>query len=251
MSFHRTLLLFLAICATAWGQAPAALIGGMWSGNVTPTSATVVVRVNASSTRVRLQVSTNPSLTPAIFSPAVNSAANTGNAVKLTVQGLQPDTDYYYGVEVAGALRAEPTSRGRFRTFPLGKSSFRIAFASCGDFRAADQSAYTAILEERPLLFINVGDLHYSDTNTTNPEDYRNNYDNVLSHSVQGALYRNVPVAYMWDDHDFCGNDSDTTAIGRDTALGRSTKSVCRTTRWARQAAPWPKPSRSAGCVLS
>ncbi|MEY4861453.1 MAG: hypothetical protein RL059_1152, partial [Bacteroidota bacterium] len=51
-----------------------------------------------------------------------------------------------------------------------------------------------------------------------NPEDYRENYDAVLNHPVQSALYRNVALAYMWDDHDFSGNDSDTSAIGRDTA---------------------------------
>lgn len=218
MLFRRLFLLFFAFGVTVWGQGTAPFIGGVWSGNVTPTSATVAVRLNASALRVRLQVSINPTLTPAIFSGAVNTAAGAGNAVKLTVQGLQPDTDYYYGIEVAGMLRTEAVSRGRFRTFPLGKSSFRIAFASCGDFRASDQRAYTAIMEERPLLFINIGDLHYSDTNTTNHEDYRSNYDNVLGHPEQGALYRSVPLAYMWDDHDYCGNDADTTAIGRDTA---------------------------------
>ncbi len=218
MPFRRFILFFFAIGAITWGQGTSPAISGVWSGNITPTSGTVSVRLNAPALRVRLVVSVNQSLSPATFSGAVNTATATGNTAKLTVQGLQPDTDYYYGIEVAGTVRTEVTTRGRFRTFPLGKSSFRIAFASCGDFRAADQRAYTAILEERPLLFINVGDLHYSDTNTTNQDDYRANYDNVLTHTEQSALYRNIPVAYMWDDHDYCGNDSDATAIGRDTA---------------------------------
>ncbi len=218
MRLHRLILLFFAVGAIAWGQGNSPFVGGVWSGNITPTSATVAVRLHAPALRTRLLVSINPGLTPGTYSAAVNSAAGAGNAVKLTVQGLQPDTDYYYGIEVAGTLRTEVESRGRFRTFPLGKSSFRIAFASCGDYRAPDQRAYTAIMEERPLLFINVGDLHYSDTNSTNHEEYRSNYDQVLGHPQQGPLYRSVPVAYIWDDHDYAGNDSDTTAIGRDTA---------------------------------
>ena len=68
-------------------------VGGVWSGNVTPTSATVVARLNASSQRVRLVVSENDRLTPPIFSSAVNTAAGTGNTAKLTVQGLRPDTE--------------------------------------------------------------------------------------------------------------------------------------------------------------
>ena len=214
----RLLAVFLVGIVSAFGQSGVWVAGGVWSGNITPTSATVTARLNAGGQRVRLQVSRSPTLTPAVFSAAVTTAASSGNTAKLSVQGLEPDTDYYYGIEVAGALRAEPNSRGRFRTFPLGRASFRVAFSSCGDFRHANQSAFAAIVAERPLLFINTGDLHYSDTNSTNPDDYRSNYDNVLNHAEQGNLYRNVPVAYIWDDHDFCGNDADTTAIGRDTA---------------------------------
>src|SRR4051812_7101936 len=218
MLLPRVIALFFAIAVSAFAQGVSPFIGGAWSGNVTPTSASVVIRLTSSAQRVRLQVSANPSLTAAIFSPAVNTAAVAGNTVTLTVQGLQPDTDYYYGVEVANVLRTEDVSRGHFRTFPLGRSSFKIAFASCGDFRAGNQGVYEAIMREKPLLFINTGDLHYSDTNTTNAEDYRRNYDQVLGHPVQGALYRSVAVAYMWDDHDYCGDNTDTTAVGRDTA---------------------------------
>jgi phosphodiesterase/alkaline phosphatase D-like protein len=194
------------------------LVGGVWAGNVTPTSATISIRLNAPGLRVRLQVSQAESLTPAVFSSVVTTAAASGNTVKLTVQGLVPDTDYLYGIEVGGVLRREPASRGRFTTFPLGKASFKVAFSSCGDFRASDQRVFPAIIAEKPLLFIHMGDLHYSDTNSTVAEDYRMNYDNVLGHAVQGQLFRAMPVAYMWDDHDFAGNDSDSTAVGRLTA---------------------------------
>lgn len=211
-------LCFCALALSAFGQASGPFIGGAWSGNVSPTSVTVSIRLDTAGQRVRLQVSQNEGLTPAVFSGAVTTAVNLGNTVKLTVQGLQPDTDYYYGIEVAGVLRQETVSRGRFRTFPIGRASFRIAFGSCSDFRDPDQRVWNAIREERPLLFINMGDLHYSNTNSTVPDDYRANYDRVLSHDLQGPFYRSLPMAYMWDDHDFCGNDSDSTAVGRDTA---------------------------------
>jgi phosphodiesterase/alkaline phosphatase D-like protein len=213
--------ILLGCCAAtvvALGQDSGPFIGGAWSGNVSPTSATVSIRLNAPGVRVRLQLSQDESLTPAIFSNAVTTTATNGNTVKLTVQGLQPDTNYYYGFEVAGALRTEPVSRGRFRTFPLGRASFRIAFGSCGDFRHPDQRVFASILAERPLLFINTGDLHYSDTNSTVADDYRSNYDRILGHREQGAFYRSVAMAYMWDDHDFSGDNSDTTSFGRDTA---------------------------------
>lgn len=193
-------------------------VASAWTGNVTATTATVSVRITSSSIPVRLVVSTSSDLAVRQFSPVVTSSAESGNAVKLEAQGLIPNTTYYYGVEVGGVLRDETISRGRFHTFPLGAASFKIAFSSCGDYRRADQSAFSAILAERPLLFINTGDLHYNDTNSANVEDYRKNYDAVLQHPVQSDLYRNVPLAYMWDDHDFSGNGSDFTSLGRDAA---------------------------------
>lgn len=193
-------------------------VGGVWAGNVTPTSATVSIRLNAPGLRVRLQVSQSESLVPAVYSTVATTAVASGHTAKLTVQGLVPDTDYFYGIEVGGVLRREPVSRGRFTTFPLGKASFKIAFSSCGDFRAADQRAFPAIIAEKPLAFIHMGDLHYSDTNSTVAEDYRVNYDQVLGHAVQGPLFRAMPVIYTWDDHDYAGNDSDSTATGRGTA---------------------------------
>ena len=212
-----TLGLVFAI-SVASAQTPSPFGSGVWSGGVTSTSANVVARFTAPGVRARLQISVNQSLKPALFSAIGTAAAAAGNTLTLTVQGLQPDTDYFYGVEVGGVLRTEPASRGRLRTFPLGTGSFKIAFASCSDYRLPNQSAFDAIAEERPLMFFHMGDLHYNDTDSTNPEDYRENYDAVLNHPVQSALYRNVALAYMWDDHDFSGNDSDTSAIGRDAA---------------------------------
>ncbi len=212
------LLVLFTFSATLFGQTESPFIGGVWAGNVTPTSATVSIRLNASGLRVRLQVSRVESLVSAVYSSVVTTAATLGNTTKLTVQGLVPDTDYFYGIEVAGALRTEVVSRGRFHSFPLGRASFRIAFASCGDFRATDQSAFAAIMGERPLLFIHTGDLHYSDTNSTVADEYRYNYDNVLGHYAQGPFFRSMATAYVWDDHDYAGNDADTNAVGRDTA---------------------------------
>lgn len=218
------LILWLAVglsvaqAQTTTTTATSPFLSSVWSGNVTPSTASVVARLNTSGLKVRLQISTSPTLLPAIYSSSVTTAAASGNTVTLSVTGLKPDTDYFYGVEVAGVLRTESISRGKLHTFPLGRGSFKIAFASCSDFRKADQSAFDAIQAERPLLFIHMGDLHYIDTDSTNPDDYRANYDSVLNHPVQSALYRSVPLAYMWDDHDYCGNDSDGTFVGRDAA---------------------------------
>src|SRR5206468_1053564 len=53
----------------------------------------------------------------------------------------------------------------------------------------------------------------------TDRETYRKNYDAVLSHAAQAPLFRAMPLAYMWDGHDYCGDNTDATAAGRAMAL--------------------------------
>ena len=97
--------LLAALLTIAGGPIVVRLLGG--DGHVGDL-AVRYLRLSAAGLRVRLQVSGNEALTPAIFSPVATTAVGTGNTLTLSVQGLQPDTDYYYGIEVAGALRAEP-----------------------------------------------------------------------------------------------------------------------------------------------
>ena len=176
------------------------------------------MRLTTPGERVRLIVSPNAAQTSAVFSEAATTAAPSGNALKLSIQGLLPDTDYFYGFEVNGVVRTEPVSKGRFHTFPVGKSSFKIAFAGDSHYTTLNQTAFDEILAAKPMLFIHAGDLHYNDTNSTNLDDYRANYDNVLSQPNEAALFRNLASVYTWDDHDFCGNNSDSTFIGRNAA---------------------------------
>src|SRR5688500_6922355 len=71
MSIFRAFC-FLAFATVAFGQS-VDFIGGVWSGNVSPTSAMVVARFNASGHRVRLHVSQNGALTQPVYSAAVNT----------------------------------------------------------------------------------------------------------------------------------------------------------------------------------
>ena len=53
-----------------------------------------------------------------------------------------------------------------------------------------------------------MGDFHYLDIQTNSRALFRAAYDSVLASPEQSDLYRHVPIVYMWDDHDFGGNNS-------------------------------------------
>jgi phosphodiesterase/alkaline phosphatase D-like protein len=129
------------------------------------------------------------------------------------LQDLAPRTRYRYVLSSVG----EPPLDGTFRTFAEGPFSFRIVFSSCAS-TGSTSSVFTAMRQMEPDLFIHMGDLHYENIPNNDPQRFRQAYGRVLASSTQAALYRSVPIAYTWDDHDFGTDNSDRTAPSRPAA---------------------------------
>jgi alkaline phosphatase D len=64
-----------------------------------------------------------------------------------------------------------------------------------------------------------MGDFHYENISSNDPKAFQQAYDKVLASPRQSALYRAVPIVYMWDDHDFGANNSDGTSASKPAAL--------------------------------
>jgi len=129
---------------------------------------------------------------------------------------LWPGTTYHYAIEVDGQL--DLLRRGRFQTFEAAPQSFSFAFSSCAD-TGSNHRVFEHILGEDPLFYMNLGDLHYRDIAVNSPELFREAFDNVFSRPRQAELYRNIPLVYIWGDHDYGPNDSDRTSASRPAAL--------------------------------
>ncbi len=179
---------------------------GPWSGGVTPTSVTVKAKLEREGLATRLVYSKNPLLTRRSASARMTSDAAHNNVVEFALNGLEPDTQYYYALEVNG--RIEAGKRGEFRTFPRpGPASFEFAFASCAR-TGSTLDTFDRIRENRPLFFMHLGDFQYLDIRTNSRAMFRAAYDWVLASPQQAELYRSVPMTYVWDDHDFGGNNA-------------------------------------------
>lgn len=174
----------------------------IWSGAVTAHSARVNAKFAQDGNTILLVSRASDLSEPIRIKP---SAGKSAPVLSFSVTGLSPDTRYYYAIEIDGAL--DRTRSGRFRTFPEGAFSFRIALSSCAE-TGSNHAVFDTIRREDPLFFLHLGDFHYEDIVKNDRALYRRAFDTVLTSPAQSALYRHVPLVYIWDDHDFGPNDA-------------------------------------------
>jgi alkaline phosphatase D len=188
----------------------------IWSGALTPSSIKVNAKIARSTTNVRLAVSTNNSFTQPLYSEKMAVDATTNNMISLSLGDLNPGIFYYYAIEVDGVLN---TKRGSFTTPQAGPFSYKFV-ASCGS-RNSDALVFDIVTAENPLFYLNTGDLHYDDPNSsTDVNVHRTPYEKkVLSKAKNANLLSKTPIVYMWDDHDYCGNNSFGNSQGKANAL--------------------------------
>ncbi len=183
------------------------LVEWVWSGGASATSITVNAKLADDYDNVRLAVSSAAEMTDPMYS-AVDVALDDLNqrVVSFTVGNLTPGTDYYYAIEADGRL--DLIRQGQFTTYPDRAASFSFAFASCARTGSNGQ-VFDAIRLAEPLFYMNLGDIHYSYIDVADPDRFRAELDQVLTEPAQAALYRSLPIAYVWDDHDYGPNDGD------------------------------------------
>jgi len=94
----------------------------------------------------------------------------------------------------------------------------RIAFGSCGH-QDKPQPIWTAVLADRPDLFVFLGDNVYADTDE--PAELQASYDKLMTIPGYRELREQVPVIATWDDHDYGQDD-----LGRDYVAKEASRHI-------------------------
>lgn len=211
----------------------------VWVGATHETGALVVAKVTGTS--VRIAVREDGVAGVQYYGPVLPTAEG---VVRVPVTGLDPNTRYTFRVEEDGL--EDEQFPGQFQTHPIvgTPASYTYGMATCAGAtpsvpgvsgtlapnRMSNGTIFDTMREkalaENWLFFMHGGDMHYYDLGSGNHgitgggslANYRRGYDDVLLQPRQHALYRNVPLVYAWDDHDFGPNDGDSTIPGRDNA---------------------------------
>ena len=203
------LLGLLALLPRALAQSlgyPRALQGPM-VGAPGPNHFTVWVRTTGDF-EVSIEASADRQFSQVIAgSRAMATTANHG-CVVLRVDGLQPDTAYFYRLKYAGEYDRYQPLPHRTKTAPAGKADFSIAFGSCCRIQFdPDQRIWNAVQKLEPDLFFWLGDNIYADSDQ--PSTLVDFYGRGRVVERLEPLLRSTPQLATWDDHDFGYNDSD------------------------------------------
>lgn len=193
------LLLFSFICVITRAQIP------HWLGSVDISSAKIKAFPNAGQAKLDAVWE--------ILDPATGkikrvrpSLRKIGSNFIWSAQATELDENrlYLYRLLVKGQ---DTAYSGSFKTFSQRPISFRFVLSSCS-FRPGSP-AYIPIMAFKPSLFLHLGDLHYENIESNRIEDHIKPYlERFLNGKKEQALCQQVPMAYIWDDHDFCGNNS-------------------------------------------
>lgn len=146
------------------------------------------------------------------------------------ITGLDPNRIYLHGYYVDSVF--DTNSIGRFKTFPTEgePASFRFVSSSCSGSTGCDYPWVTGVSNSPEfeqiratdaLFFAHIGDLHYKNITSGLVADYRAGYEDVLSSPFQQFLYKNMPLVYIWDDHDFSDQNSDGVSYTGRTSAGQ------------------------------
>ncbi len=192
-----------------------AIVQWMWSGAASPHSIRVKARVTPEGAVIRLAVDSTADFATPLYSMVDTVSSVTDQVVDLPVAGLTPDSRYHYVLEINGAL--DTTMAGSFRTPAEAPESFTLAMGSCAR-TGSTHEVFNLIRSLDPLIFLHLGDFHYENIAVADVQPYRLAIRTVLASEPQAHLYRSIPIAYMWDDHDYGPNNGDSTAPGRTQA---------------------------------
>ena len=209
-----------------------------WLGAVTNNSITIKAKLNNKLVTGKNYVRVWYDTTPQLF--ANNLQINKTIATSLTekiatfnLTNLEEDTVYHY-IIIADGRRYPSEGTLQFKTVKVNQPyNFAIACSSCaggtisqyGSYGVSNNKVFDLIrqyqyrttneLNSNLAMFVHMGDLHYRNDfpfiglQENYLDDYRHNYDLVMSQTRQKNLYQNIPLAYIWDDHDYGFNDSD------------------------------------------
>ncbi|MDX2128547.1 MAG: alkaline phosphatase D family protein [Chloroherpetonaceae bacterium] len=228
----KKFLLIGLICISVAHIQAQVITHGPIVGAVSPKSARITARLNQAGT-ITFQLSTTTDFSNPVGNVSSGSV-DTSLFATISVTSLQPNTEYFYRPVINQIPVTTPSEIRRFRTAldSTSTSPFAFAFGSCQQDGGAPSgtskigNVFPRIAADNSIRFmLQMGDWGYPDTTDTQafPTNYFNlDYNNVRNSYLSrydrnykmDSVFKVMPVAYTWSDHDHANNNTDSTFNG-------------------------------------
>lgn len=187
---------------------------GVASGDPTPTSVVIWTRADTGAVTTTVAWSIAHLDGTRVRGGSVETTADRDHTVAVTVDGLEPATEYRYAFQTG-----ESSVEGRTRTLPHGAERFRFVVACCSRWGWPGFELFDRIVTEQPDLVLHLGDSIYEigemppgGTATDPPwdchslDDYRRRYRQHRTDPGWRRLLASMPLLAVWDDHEVVDN---------------------------------------------
>ncbi len=174
-------------------------------GAMTDTSAKIWLRTWDES-RVEVILFTDEDGRKKVKAKTAKTTAVDDYTTVIDIDGLNPDTRYYYHLKINGI---NTDSIWSMKTVPaIGKSLFfKVGFGGGAAYNPEFERIWDTIATHDIDVFLGLGDNVYSDHHTL-PQVSRFCYYQRQSRAEFKRFSSSVPYLRIWDDHDFGENDS-------------------------------------------
>ena len=219
------------------------------------------------------QVFADAGLSEQIAAGAVQTSAARDYTVKVDVEGLEPQTQYYFIFTANTVNGAVPSAFGKTKTLAAtGTDPVRAAFVSCSNYPFGFFHAYEEIARTPELdLVIHLGDYiyeygregyggatgarigreHEPATEINSLGDYRRRHAQYKSDKSLQRAHAAAPWICTWDDHESANNAYRTGAQNHNEGEGDWTSRKQRAVQAYLEWMPVrdPEPGRAAGAL--
>jgi len=182
------------------------LLHGPMLGDMTDRSVTAWVRT-IDETNVRILASTSSHLAKPIQSAAVATSAARDFTAIARLDGLEPDTLYYYDVQINGQSSLGP-DYPQFRTYVRAgtPARFQVAFGGGAGYVTRNERMWDTLASHKLAGFLFLGDNVYVDLPRAECGMHHYTYYRRQSRAEYRRLVELTPIYAIWDDHD-CATD--------------------------------------------
>ena len=213
-----------------------------------------------------LQLGADSNFSDILLQAQVHTSPSSDYTVRTYIDGLAPDTYYYYRF-IGGGDSVSRTGRTRTAPSPDQARKVNLAFASCQSFEQAHYGSWARMLEEdrkapedeRIQFVLHLGDFIYerswhkrvdgsaqSRRVPSFPEgeeteenryavslaDYRHLYQTYLSDPHLQAARARWPFVCTWDDHEFCNDNFQSFSTYGDTPIPDPQRKLSSSQAW-------------------